>query len=164
MPIKPPDEPQSLLSLDPSDPLLDPLQQPPEPHLSSVLSTIAANHQLALADEHKQVIDSMAAMAPAVARLIADHAERLFTTAPSASPARKTSSPEAQALLSGALQGLGSKYGDPNLTAAGQELEQRLLGSMPTMPTKPTKLLPKPITAVAKAKARARRTRNRRQP
>jgi hypothetical protein len=69
---------------------------------------------------------------------VADVAQQLLARAvdavggllapPPAAPAPSRSHPAAQALVAGILQGLGQKYGDRRMSAAGFELEQRARG------------------------------------
>ena len=62
----------------------------------------------------------------------------LRSVAPAETPKPK-SHPAAQALMSGQLSGLGEKYGDANLGAAGQGLADRLVERKPLAAAKPSK-------------------------
>jgi len=59
----------------------------------------------------------------------------LAPAAPAAKP--KSSHPAAQAMVAGLLRGLGEKYQDPALSAAGRQLEARLLGFPTAAAAKP---------------------------
>lgn len=88
----------------------------------------------------------------AVQHLLARGSDLIGTLSRPAAPS-KGSSREAQALVSGLLQGLGARYQDDNLSKAGQGLEARALGLPPK--AEPSKA--KPISKAKKGPPRAAR-------
>jgi hypothetical protein len=85
----------------------------------------------------------------------------LRSTTPSVLPARKvTSSPEAQALAAGLLRGLGEKYQDEAMSAAGEGLQRHVLSGFVLPTGKPSAgVKPKPGRNRSKARNKNKRRR-----
>jgi len=160
-PTKPP---AGLLSSDdPTDPLLDQLSLPASPPLPQQQPSelhLPGGHRVSLEPAHAELLDRFVRSAPDAAQAVADAVSGFFTPPPTPAPAPRQSDPSAQALAAGILQGLGRKYGDRDLEAAGGWLgDQAAVGWRPSKPAVATSKSPRTL----RQERRAMRQQKRRQ-